>query len=90
MFTRVDLLKTAAIAGLELTEEEIPLLLREMEEIVAFAGQILQASPQAPSPSSVYQGSLREDETAASFSRSELLREAGETQGGYFYLSGRK
>lgn len=91
MFTREELLKTAALAQLELSEDEIPALLREMEEIVAFAGRIGAAAPEeVRSLSDVPVCPLREDIPAPCFPQSEILREAGGSREGFFQLLGKR
>ena len=91
MLTREELLKTAALAKLELSEDEIPALLREMEEIIAFAGRIDAAAPEDfPSLTGVPVCPLREDIPAPCFPQSEILREAGGGCEGFFQLLGRR
>lgn len=90
MFTREDLLKTAGLAKLEVPEEELPSLLREMEEIVAFAGQIAGAAPEPTPLSTLSDCPLREDRPARCFPQSEILQEASRKREGFFEIPGRK
>lgn len=90
MFTRNDLLKTAGLAKLEVPEEEIPTLLQEMEEIVAFAGQIAGAAPEPTPLSTLANCPLREDCPAPCFPQNEILQEASGQREGFFEIRGRK
>lgn len=90
MFTREDLLKIAGLAKLEVSEEELESLLQEMEEIVAFAGQIAEASPESYPLSSLSVCPLREDRPDPCFPQNEILREASGQREGYYEIFGIK
>ena len=90
MFTKEDLLKPAALAKLEISKEEFPALLQDMEGIVAFAATICSASPPSFPLSIQPDCPLRKDSPGTVFPQDEILREASKQQEGFFEIPERK
>lgn len=84
-----DVLKIAEIAHLTLTEDEVVEFTSDLEQMVAFAGQLgeldttsVEASKDEPSLFNV----LRKDELKPSMDKDELLANAPQSKNGCFFV----
>lgn len=86
MVTREEILDLALLAKLSVSEEELDGLTAEMSHIIAFADTISSMATEASDFEGVNRLSnvTREDEVIPSYPQSEILKNAGGGDGGFF------
>ena len=87
MFTREQVHAVAALANLELDENEIEMFARQLGEILAYADEVQQVDTRGISPTASVlplRTILRDDTLRPSLPRDELLANAPETEAGCF------
>jgi aspartyl-tRNA(Asn)/glutamyl-tRNA(Gln) amidotransferase subunit C len=92
MVTHEDILSIANLAKLEVREEELDGLTKDMNEIIEFANTISEVGTQASDFDNINNLSnvLREDTVKPSFDREEILKNAESQEDGYFLVQRRR
>lgn len=87
MNTPAEILKLAELAKLSILPEELPLVARELEQLLRFARSLPDCPPEAavqPVPEPAPQVEWRQDTPAQSLSQQEALQNAPRRADGYF------
>ena len=91
MFTETELKKIIGLAKLYVDPEELPALARELDSVVAFAGQVGAAETDgAVVEEGVPLEALRADEVMPSLDRALILENAGQAEDGFFVAGGNR
>lgn len=91
MVTHEEIQKIARLAKLEVSEEELDRLTKDMNEIIGFADAISAADPGDTGFDSVsgISNAFREDVVAPSYDREDILQNAPNREDGYFLVKKR-
>lgn len=91
MVTNEEILKIATLSKLFVSEEELPKLTSDMEQIIAFADTINNAEDSTTDFDNINNLSnvLREDEVIPSFDRDKILGNANDIDDGHFLVKKR-
>lgn len=91
MVTREEILKIATLSKLFVSEEELPKLTSDMEQVIAFADTINNAEDSATEFDNINNLSnvLREDEIIPSLERDKILGNAKDIDDGHFLVKKR-
>lgn len=87
MIDEATMAKVEALAGLRLTPEEREQLRADLAKILAYFQKLQEVNTEGVTPFSPLPGqtnALREDEPGPSLPQEEALRNAPESEGGYF------
>lgn len=85
--TAEDILKIASLARLELTPEEVEKMLKDMESILGYIGQLNELNTEDIAPTAHSQelkNVMREDLVSPFSGREEIMKNAPEEEDGYF------
>jgi aspartyl-tRNA(Asn)/glutamyl-tRNA(Gln) amidotransferase subunit C len=93
MVTHEEILKIANLAKLSVTPEELDSLTEDMNKIIGFADTINAASSDKSTDFDNINGLsnvLREDSAELSYSRDDILKNAEDSEDGYFVVRRRR
>ena len=92
MVNRKEIQKIARLSKLFINEDELDSLTKDMNDIIAFADQINEASFGNEEFDNINQleNVFRKDEVIPSFDRDQILQSANEEEDGFFVIRKRK
>lgn len=91
MVTKSELENLAILSKLDIPEEKMETLLKDMEEIIAFADTVNSATSEGVEFDNIngLENVFREDEIVESYSSDEILKNTKAKENGHFFLSKR-
>ena len=92
MVNHEEIQKIARLSKLFINEDELDTLTKDMNDIIAFADQINEASFGNKEFDNINQleNVFRKDEVSPSFNRDQILQNANEEEDGFFVIRKRK